>query len=47
MANDTVGRVNRIEIKPLTPELGGDFLCFFDHDPGAAFADTPERAPCA
>jgi GNAT superfamily N-acetyltransferase len=35
-----------IVVKPLTPELGGDFLRFFDHERGAAFADNPEWAKC-
>jgi GNAT superfamily N-acetyltransferase len=38
--------VNPIEVKPLTPELGPDFLRFFDHERGMAFADNPEWAKC-
>ena len=35
-----------IVVKPLTPALGADFLRFFDHERGAAFADNPEWAKC-
>ena len=38
--------MNSIVVKPLTPELGADFLRFFDHEGGAAFADNPEWATC-
>lgn len=33
-------------IERLTPALGGDFLRFFDHERGPAFADNPEWAKC-
>ncbi len=35
-----------IVVKPTTPALGADFLRFFDHERGAAFADNPEWAKC-
>jgi GNAT superfamily N-acetyltransferase len=35
-----------IVVKPLTPALGADFLRFFDHERGSAFADNPEWAKC-
>jgi len=35
-----------IVVKPLTPALGADFLRFFDHERGVAFADNPEWAKC-
>lgn len=35
-----------IVVKPLTPALAGEFLRFFDHESGAAFADNPEWAKC-
>jgi GNAT superfamily N-acetyltransferase len=35
-----------IVIKPLAPALAGDFLHFFDHERGPAFADNPEWAKC-
>ena len=35
-----------LTVKPLTPALGADFLRFFDHERGAAFADNPEWAKC-
>jgi GNAT superfamily N-acetyltransferase len=38
--------MNDLTIKPLTPVLGADFLRFFDHERGAAFADNPEWAKC-
>lgn len=38
--------MNPIEVRPLTPELGEDFLRFFDHERGPAFADNPEWAKC-
>jgi len=38
--------VSELNVKPLTPELGADFLRFFDHERGAAFADNPEWAKC-
>jgi GNAT superfamily N-acetyltransferase len=38
--------MNDLTVKPLTPALGADFLRFFDHERGAAFADNPEWAKC-
>lgn len=38
--------MSSIVVKPLTPALGADFLGFFDHERGAAFADNPEWAKC-
>jgi GNAT superfamily N-acetyltransferase len=38
--------VTSIVVKPLTPALGTDFLRFFDHERGDAFADNPEWAKC-
>ena len=35
-----------IEVKALTPQLAGEFLRFFDHERGPAFADNPEWAKC-
>ena len=35
-----------LTVKPLTPALGADFLRFFDHERGVAFADNPEWAKC-
>ena len=33
-------------ITPLHPEHAGDFLRFFDHERGVAFADNPQWAKC-
>jgi GNAT superfamily N-acetyltransferase len=33
-------------IERLTPKLGADYLRFFDHEKGPAFADNPEWAKC-
>jgi len=33
-------------IERLTPALGNDYLRFFDHEKGPAFADNPEWATC-
>lgn len=33
-------------IERLTPQLGDDYLRFFDHESGSAFADNPEWAKC-
>ena len=33
-------------VAPLTPARLGDFLAFFDHERGAAFADNPRWAKC-
>jgi GNAT superfamily N-acetyltransferase len=38
--------MNEITVKPLTPALGADFLRFFDHERGTAFADNPQWAKC-
>jgi GNAT superfamily N-acetyltransferase len=38
--------VTSIVVKPLMPVLSADFLRFFDHERGAAFADNPEWAKC-
>lgn len=35
-----------LRIERLTPSRGEDFLCFFDHERGPAFADNPEWATC-
>jgi len=35
-----------IVVKPLTSALRVDFLRFFDHEQGVAFADNPEWAKC-
>jgi GNAT superfamily N-acetyltransferase len=35
-----------IAVKPLAPERVDDFLRFFDHERGPAFADNPEWAKC-
>jgi GNAT superfamily N-acetyltransferase len=35
-----------LTVKPLTPALGADFLRFFDHERGVAFADNPEWGKC-
>jgi hypothetical protein len=32
--------MSSIVVKPLTHELGADFLRFFDHERGSAFADN-------
>ena len=40
------GEDDAIEIHPLTPERASDFLAFFDHERGPAFADNPEWATC-
>src|SRR5437868_8342957 len=40
------GRMSSVVVKPLRPALGTDFLRFFDHERGAAFADNPEWAKC-
>ena len=36
----------RIDVERLTPARRDDFLRFFDHERGAAFADNPEWAKC-
>src|SRR5258706_9965188 len=35
-----------VVVHPLTPERIDDFLAFFDHERGPAFADNPEWAKC-
>ncbi len=35
-----------LRIERLTPSRGDDFLRFFDHEKGPAFADNPEWATC-
>ena len=35
-----------IDVQPLNPERAVDFLAFFDHHGGPAFADNPEWATC-
>jgi len=35
-----------IIVTPLRPEQAGDFLRFFDHERGIAFADNPQWAKC-
>lgn len=35
-----------LTVRSLTPALAGDFLNFFDHERGPAFADNPEWAKC-
>jgi GNAT superfamily N-acetyltransferase len=35
-----------VRIEALTPERGRDFLDYFDHEKGPAFADNPEWAKC-
>lgn len=37
---------NRISVERLTPARRDDFLRFFDHERGAAFADNPGWAKC-
>lgn len=38
--------VPELGVRPLTPDLADDFLAFFDHERGPAFADNPEWAKC-
>ena len=35
-----------LEVRALAPELAGDYLAFFDHQRGPAFADNPEWSTC-
>src|SRR5262249_48780896 len=35
-----------VAVKPLSPERVEDFLAFFDHERGQAFADNPDWAKC-
>jgi len=43
MAED---RAVNVRIEPLVPSRAGDFLAFFDHRGGPAFADNPEWSAC-
>src|SRR4051794_14149952 len=45
MADDP-SRPLAIEVHPLTPDRAADYLAFFDHENGPAFADNPEWATC-
>jgi GNAT superfamily N-acetyltransferase len=38
--------MSELAVKPLSPDLAGDFLRFFDHERGPEFADNPEWAKC-
>lgn len=38
--------MSELIVKALAPALAGDFLRFFDHERGAAFADNPQWATC-
>lgn len=38
--------MTEVVVKPLSPALTGDFLAFFDHERGPAFADNPDWASC-
>jgi ribosomal protein S18 acetylase RimI-like enzyme len=41
-----MSRTSGIVIAPLRPEQSADFLRFFDHERGVAFADNPQWAKC-
>jgi ribosomal protein S18 acetylase RimI-like enzyme len=41
-----MSQISGIVITPLRPEQCGDFLHFFDHERGVAFADNPQWAKC-
>jgi len=41
-----MSQASGIVIMPLRPEQAGDFLRFFDHERGVAFADNPQWAKC-
>jgi ribosomal protein S18 acetylase RimI-like enzyme len=41
-----MSQISGIVITPLRPEQSGDFLRFFDHERGVAFADNPQWAKC-
>jgi ribosomal protein S18 acetylase RimI-like enzyme len=41
-----MSRTSGIVITPLRPEQSADFLRFFDHERGVAFADNPQWAKC-
>jgi GNAT superfamily N-acetyltransferase len=38
--------VSELAVKPLSPDLAGAFLRFFDHERGPAFADNPRWTKC-
>ena len=38
--------MNKLAVNALTPALVDDYLRFFDHERGPAFADNPEWAKC-
>lgn len=38
--------MTELVVEALSPPLAGDFLRFFDHERGPAFADNPEWAKC-
>jgi hypothetical protein len=40
-----MSQTSGIVITPLRPEQAGDFLRFFDHERGVAFADNPHHGP--
>jgi ribosomal protein S18 acetylase RimI-like enzyme len=46
MAETSAAKRNPITIRALSPALADDFLEFFDHQRGPAFADNPEWANC-
>jgi ribosomal protein S18 acetylase RimI-like enzyme len=46
MAGKSVAYHDLITVRPLIPSLAGDFLGFFDHVRGPAFADNPDWATC-
>ena len=37
---------SQLVTRALRPEDAGEFLCFFDHERGVAFADNPDWAKC-
>jgi ribosomal protein S18 acetylase RimI-like enzyme len=41
-----MSQTSGIVVTPLRPEQSGDFLRFFDHERGVAFADNPQWAKC-
>ena len=38
--------MSELTVKPLIPALAADFMRFFDHERGPAFADNPQWAKC-
>lgn len=42
----TVEAATAIVVRALTPDIAQDYLAFFDHRDGPAFADNPEWASC-